>query len=320
MKWLIKLEVAISLLLMIALVSVIGTIIPQDANEQQYAPWMLLWQLDHVYHSTIYTSLLVLLSISLMGCTLKVQIPSWKLSRVKRKWEKQEAQVQQGESWHAYERNQLAPMAIHISMISMMAGSMLDALGGYIAQELIPVSEISHIQNVISAGKWSHLAQDVNVRVNDFQIVYDSRGLVKQFSSEVEILDNEGKSKWHDWISVNHPGRYKQIWIYQTDWKWQALRLKVNNEMYECAVKQRGEGALCQWQQKWIWFPKLAKELMIYEEGKTIKQGQIGEQIDGIEIKEAMVATGLQIKESPGLNLIWIASGTLLASLIWLLL
>nr|AIA61281.1 c-type cytochrome biogenensis protein [Cyanidiaceae sp. MX-AZ01] len=318
MKWLIKLEVAIALLLMIAFVSVIGTLIPQDQSAQFYQTqyslgnFILLCQLDHVYHSVLYMSLLVLLSISLLGCTLKVQIPSWKFLRIKTKWHSIPAQVQQANKWHEFEKNQIAPMAIHISMITMMIASMWDALGGFVTQELIPVSEMSHIQNVISAGPLSRISQQLNLRVNKFEIYYDQKGFVKQFTSDVEILDNNGVSQWHDRISVNHPGKYQQLWIYQTDWKWQAVRLKVNDDMYECAIVQNGNGGFCKWDQKLIWFPQYTNTTgVIYENGHMLGK---------IQNQEAMVAAGLQIKASPGLNLIWTASISLLTSLIWLLL
>jgi hypothetical protein len=242
-KILIKIEVAISLLLMIALVNVLISVIPglMIVNEM----------------------LLVLLSISLMGCTLKVQIPSWKLERVKRRWGKKEAQVQQGEKWNEYEKNQLAPIGIHMSMIGMMGGSMLDAIGGYTAQERIGVTEISHIQNVVSAGYGSRIGQEWNIRVNEMKI--SKEGEVR---SEVEIIDNEGKSEWKEWISVNHPGKYKGRWIYQTDWKWEGVRIKRGEKRYECGIR----GGICKWGEERLVFKDLSTKGMLYKQGKAVKE------------------------------------------------
>ncbi len=88
-----NLNLAIGLLLAIAVFSIAGTVIEQGQSLQFYQAnypespalfgfltWkvLLLAGLDHVYRTWWYLSLLILFGSSLMACTFKRQLPAWK--------------------------------------------------------------------------------------------------------------------------------------------------------------------------------------------------------------------------------------------------
>ena len=89
-----SLRFAISLIILIAITSGIGTFIPQGSNNKFYfdtfdsAPIfgfidgekVLKLQLDHIYTSFWFLFTLILLCISLAACSLRRQIPSLKAS------------------------------------------------------------------------------------------------------------------------------------------------------------------------------------------------------------------------------------------------
>ncbi len=91
-NWISDLRFAIFLLLMIALGSTLGTLIPQKASPSTYLstyeakPWLgliggkmiLRLQLDHVYTSHWFIALLILLGIALMACSWRRQWPTLK--------------------------------------------------------------------------------------------------------------------------------------------------------------------------------------------------------------------------------------------------
>ena len=66
----------------------------------------------------------------------------------------------------------LAPVVVHGSIIVLLLGSTLGSFTGYNAQEIIPVGEIFHIQNLTKFGNSSYVPQDVSCRINNFWITY----------------------------------------------------------------------------------------------------------------------------------------------------
>ena len=74
-----------------------------------------------------------------------------------------------------------------------LIGSTLGSFGGYIAQELIPRGEISHIQNITKFGDLSYLPQNVSCRINDFWITYTKELKTEQFYSDLSLLDPKWK-------------------------------------------------------------------------------------------------------------------------------
>lgn len=96
LKFLLNLNFAISLLIIIAILIGIGSIIEQDQIPEYYeknyplekyflgflnSQSIFLLQLNHIYSSFLFLFLLFLLGLSLMLCTFKQQLPSLKLSR-----------------------------------------------------------------------------------------------------------------------------------------------------------------------------------------------------------------------------------------------
>ena len=80
-----------------------------------------------------------------------------------------------------------APIFVHISLILVLLGALQGTFQGFTAQELVPKTEIFHIQNLIKKGKLSQL-NSLNMRVNDFWIQYDDNKTIKQFYSYISDL------------------------------------------------------------------------------------------------------------------------------------
>jgi cytochrome c biogenesis protein len=96
LKWIANLKVAIAMLLLIALFSIAGTVIDQDAGVPFYQAnypedpalfgflsWkVLLWAgLDHVYTTWWYVLLLFAFGLSLIACTFRRQLPALKAAQ-----------------------------------------------------------------------------------------------------------------------------------------------------------------------------------------------------------------------------------------------
>jgi cytochrome c biogenesis protein len=286
-----NLKLAIMLLLVLAIFSAFGTIIEQNQNlsfyENNYpnsAPLfgfisskiIFLFGLNNIYQTWWFTSLILLLAVSLFSCTLARQIPSLKLARL---WQfytndknleklglnfnlkkvsmsklafilkSQDYNViQKGNYLYAYKGlpGKIGPIVVHASLIIILFGSLLGNLSGFVSQELVPLGGIFHIQNVINSGTLSYIPQNFEGYVKDFKIAYNDEGAIDQFYSDLSILDATGEEVKKKTIYVNEPLRYNGIVFYQTDWSITSLGInvdeQVNFQLPLRSISVKGEG------------------------------------------------------------------------------
>ena len=189
-------------------------------------------------------------------------------------------------------------------------------------QELIPKGELFHLQNTISSGPLSYIPQNFEGYIRDFNIAYNDQGMVDQFYSEIDILDNDLQVKKEKTIFVNEPLRYSGVTFYQTDWSIVSLKFNLNNkENFEILLKEiNGEsnsrfwiGSL-EYQDKnkiLVVLQDLTGKYLLYDsEKKLLAQSEIGHKIsfngNQLRLNKVLPSTGLQIKSDPGIPLVYI--------------
>jgi len=276
-KFLADLRFAITILLVIACFSIIGTVIEQDQSIETYKmnypltnqvfgflSWdiILKFGFDHVYKTWWFISLVFLFGLSLLTCTILQQLPALKISRrcqffrtiqpfkrlqistnVQNKSVQQllfkikqtnYSVFQQKNILYCYKGliGRIAPIIVHFSMILILLGAILGSVSGFKAQEIVPKTETFHIQNILNTGQIS-LIPNCSARVNDFWITYTSQSTVKQFYSDLSILNEDGNEIKRQTISVNKPLVYKDLTIYQTDWSLIGLRVWTNDTIFQ---------------------------------------------------------------------------------------
>lgn len=322
---------------------------------------LIILGLDHVYRTWWFLSLLILFGTSLTACTLTRQLPALKAAR---RWkfynkpqgfqklalsaefdveadnwtsiqnlneilQKRRYKVFQDDADKLYARRgiigRIGPIIVHIGIVVILLGSILGAMTGFIAQEMVPSGETFIVRNIIDAGPWSasQVPKDWGVKVNRFWIDYTPTGGIDQFYSDMSVLDKEGKEVDGDKIYVNHPLRYKGVTFYQTDWGISSVKVRVNKspilQLPMAQLDTGGKGRI------WgTWIPTkpdlsegvslLAKDLqgtvLIYDgQGQlvnTIREGMFAE-VNGVRLKivELVGSTGLQIKADPGVPVIY---------------
>jgi len=317
--------------------------------------------LDHVYKTWWFIFLLILFGTSLLTCTYSQQIPSVKIARkcqffrTKNQFKKLKLVTtlknsvlsnlifelnlknysifQQQHVIYCYKGliGRIAPIIVHISMILVLSGSVIGSVGGFNAQEIIPKSEIFHVQNLLSLGKFATVP-NTSGRVNDFWITYNKNTKIDQFYSDFSILNNSGKEIKRKTISVNHPIKYKGISYYQTDWNLVALRIQDNQlktTQYPLINigKETSKSYL-----SWIPLDEQFKEgltvLVDNLEGYVSVYDKFGVFQGNLELNESLrstmpitlvdiiSSTGLQIKTDPGIFLIYTGFGFLMVSTI----
>ena len=330
-----KFKFGISILGIIALLSSLGSFIEQDENldfyQENYSidkpiygfiTWksILFLGLDHIYTTWWFLSLLIILGISLISCTIIRQFPLLSNSKEyffrKKKssflplpfsikfqniyFLKESILLQiQNLNFHLYQTRNLiygykgligriSPILVHVSLILILLGAGLGAFKNFKAQEILPKGELFHIQNPIKIGSFTDIP-NLSIRVNDFWVEYENKR-VHQFYSNLSVLDWNGNEKKDFTISVNNPLRYKNIDFYQSDWNLLGIRLKNLNEnkIYEYPLF-----SLNQANKSWItWidnkkenyaliFNNLENNYLMYDQnGKYIGIGNLGETIN----------------------------------------
>ena len=365
LKSIADLRFAISILLIIAFSSIIGTVIEQDQSIETYklnypitnpVLGVLSWDLilrfgfDHVYKTWWFISFIIVFGISLLTCTILQQIPSLKVARrcqffrtpqqfsklkISKKIthlnlskllfkikQKQYSIFQQKNIIYCYKGliGRIAPLVVHFSMILILLGSILGAVGGFKAQEIIPKTETFHIQNILTNGQLT-LIPRTSARVNDFWMTYNKQKTINQFYSDISILNNEGNEIQQETIFVNSPAKYKSITYYQTDWSLISLRVQEKNSsivQYPLISILNGRDKI------WLSWVPLNQEL---NDGFTLLinnlQGycsiynKVGQFVGNVELNETVQinsflslvdiisSTGLQIKSDPGIPIIY---------------
>ena len=333
-KILIDLKFSILILAMIALASSFGSFIEQDEStnfyEENYpitkpiygfitSKVILTLGLDHVYNTWWFLLLLLILSISLVGCTLTRQFPLLNNSKdyffrkqensflilpfsikLKNSFYLKEAILlklqnfnlylyQKGNLIYGYKGliGRISPILVHLSLIIILGGSTLGAFKNFKAQEVLPKGEIFHIQNPLKIGRLTALP-NITTRINDFWVEYKNNK-INQFYSNLSILDNYGNELKNQTISVNNPIRFNNVDFYQSDWNLLGIRIKniENNQIYEYPVFQLNKNA-----KSWItWvndsaktkslvFDQLDNTFSVYDEnGQYLSTKNIGESI-----------------------------------------
>lgn len=359
------LRFAITILLIIASFSIIGTVIEQDQSIETYKlnypltnrvfgflSWdiILKFGLDHIYKTWWFITFIILFGVSLLTCTILQQLPALKISRrcqfFRRTQQFQRLKIstklqdynfqkflfkikqtqysifQQKNILYAYKGliGRIAPIIVHFSMILILLGTVVGAVNGFKAQEIVPKTETFHIQNILSNGQFTSIPK-VSTRINDFWITYTKQTTINQFYSDISILNIEGNEIERKTIFVNSPARYRGINYYQTDWNLIGLRIKDDqSQLLQYPLINLGNS------QNKIWITWIPNNLELKQgiillidnlQGYCSIYNEFGQFLGNLEINETfnsnfpitlvdiLSSTGLQIKTDPGIPLIY---------------
>lgn len=315
---------------------------------------ILFFGLDHVYANWWFLLLLIILGISLISCSITRQFPLFynskeyffkknKLSFLKLPFSVKMKNIYflkenilnkiQNLNFYIYQSENLiygykglvgriSPILVHVSLIIILSGSSWGAFNNFKAQEILPKGEIFHIQNPIKIGLITVLP-DINGRINDFWVEYENNR-IKQFYSNISLLDSNGNEIKTQTISVNNPLRYHGIDFYQSDWNLLGIRVQEKskrNNIYEIPLfsLEKNKKSWITWIKQpndeniTIIFDQLQNVFNAYDQnGKFLKTYNLGDSFNDKKIIEVLPATGLQIKYDPSIAIIYTGFGLLM--------
>ncbi len=264
---------AIGLLFLLAAASVIGTLIPQDVPleqlQQTIAPFyfrlITILDLHKLYRSWWFTTLLLLLSLNILGCLLQRLrhiSADWKGSSGKSNFsfsftdkrdrrELQEIiasglkQVVRGAPrivetadgvslFWVNDRVQLLGFPfIHTAIILILIGGLIGSLYGIKGKVQIKEGDKANRFTIIATGATAQLPFEI--AVDRFVLNRYPSGEPKEFRSDVRLLV-DGKEVLKDSILVNHPLTFQGISLYQSDYRLTGIK-----EVKLGIVNQSGE-------------------------------------------------------------------------------
>lgn len=240
----------------------------------------------------------------------------------------------QGRRTYAYSGllGRLGPIIVHFSIMALLLGTSWGALSGYNVQEIVPRGELLHLQNLVKSGPLSRLSTNTVLRVNDFWITYTAESKINQFYSDVSLLNRTGSEVIRKTIFVNEPLQTSGLTIYQTDWDLVGLKLSINesNDIQIPLQKLTKSG-----RKFWVGSVKLKNDVStqltilcndlkgdvyVYDkQGILLQKVALGSKAildssNKIVFRTFITSTGLQIKEDPGLFMVYFSFLSLMIS------
>ncbi len=227
----VSLKMTIFLLTTIALVSIIGTLIPQRREVGEYVEHYgeTLYQLFdffgflNLFGSWWFQLLLVLLMVNLVVCSLNRLPKIWSARGLTKK------------EW----LGRLGPYLTHFSLIIILAGSLIGNIWGFKAYINIPEGE--SINAVVLRDSNQMLNLDFDIRLDKFtEVKYPGSQITKEDASEVTILE-KGREVLKKAILINHPLQFKGVSFYQSGHGF--IPPKPGGTKAELAITPQGGGS-----------------------------------------------------------------------------
>lgn len=249
-------------LVILATTSIIGTIVLQNGNPQQYVSLygkgmynlIQVLQLDDMYHAWWYLTLLVVLCINIVVCSVERLSKTWKIIfpdkitvnpkrfialKNKQTFGSKESIADLTQTYTAFlnkkvgkviqektdsgiclyaEKGRWSRMGVyvvHASIILLLVGALIGALFGFKAS--LRLDEGQAANKVFDSATRLAINLPFSVQCNEFEVKFYDTGAPEEFRSNLTIIENGEESFTKD-IRVNHPLRYMGINIFQSSY------------------------------------------------------------------------------------------------------
>ena len=261
-KFFTSIKLTVVLLLTLAVTSIGGTLIPQNEDPAAYVQaygefafrlFSTLGLFD-MYHSWWFQSLIVLLTVNIVVCSIErisatrnilfVKKPSFKVSRFSKLKNKETFDDDRSPEQlrklyyphfermfrHTHQENtdkgfcifgekgrwtRFGVYTVHLSVVLLLVGGLIGSIFGFDGFVNIPEGETVTSIRLGNSGKT--LPLPFELRCDDFNVSFYDSGTPKEFRSSLTILE-KGQPVLTKEIIVNDPLRYKGISMFQSSY------------------------------------------------------------------------------------------------------
>ena len=229
------------LFVVIAAYSIIGTILPQGLQASAYldrygelGKIIVLFQFDKAYSSFVFRSLLLLFSINLIGCTLKIlpsqlrradknyypQLPqsaenhyqqgldAKRLQQLLRQKRYQVTATDNGFRAAKHRVGNIGSSVTHLGVVVIMIGALV---GGLLAEE--------GFFNMLPGDVRSFEEKGFLLRLDDFRIGFREDRSVEQYYSDLTVIEAQAEVR-SETIWVNKPLKHRGMEFFQSSYGW----------------------------------------------------------------------------------------------------
>lgn len=246
-------RLAIGLIAVLALLSILGTLIPQGQPDLRYLnqygitgyKLIKFFRIDQLYHSGYYLGLLALLGINTLACLLKRFRRSWRLLRQPRRLSP--AQISRLENSAEFSIRETPSAALErVAQVLRQRGYEVTRAGtqllarknllGRLGVDLFHASLLLLLLGALAGGAFGYEAflrghkgdvldvpnADFQIRIDDLWTEnYEGTGRIADWYTKITVIE-DGQEVKTQTIEVNHPLTYKGVSFYQssfgTDW------------------------------------------------------------------------------------------------------
>jgi cytochrome c biogenesis protein len=322
-----SLTLTIPLLILLAALSIIGTLIPQNASEQAYLQrysqetYYILKGLGlfDMYHSWWFITVLFLLAMNVLACSLKRLPHTWRQTR---------------NAKGNYAR--LATSITHLSVLLILAGGLIGAWWGFKGYVEVREGEAFVVSSSPTPGKGPGPG-GFQVRCDAFRVDLYPDGSPREYVSTLSFIQGDRVALDHVPLRVNHPVSYGGLTFYQSSYGISArprievrqrngagvvtvmqltpgevqpipgTRAQLGFMQYQADV-QNGEGILLI-----LFTPGAPHEAFWLVKSRPAQQGDFTFIVKDIEKR---YYTGIQVSRDPGVPIVWLGCSLLIVGMI----
>ena len=320
-------KLTVPLLILLALLSIIGTVIPQNAPMEQYISlyspqtYKILRGLGvlDMYHSWWFVGALALLGVNILVCSLD-RLPG---------------------VWMGIKRNpknysRIGVYVTHFSVILILIGGVVGGVKGF--KGYVEITEGETIGEVsVSRSQRRKLPLGFEVRLDKFLVSFYSDGTPKDYVSTLTFLEGGKPTLEGIEVRVNHPISYKGITFYQSSYGLKEtrvlLRVQKGDKSFEyqlplrSAVKVADTGYT-------LGVMKYAPHIHDLGEGALVallppggkpkaqwlfpskERWQVGDISITFLGSKKRFYSGLQVNRDPGVGIVWVGCSLMILGLL----
>ena len=222
----------------------------------------------------------------------------------------------------------LAPTVTHIGLLTLLLGVTITSWTGFTGFQPIPVGSFMNFESSEHSKLWVGKLPKWSVKAEkSWREDYPS-GDVKQWYTDLAVVDANGRVLKRQQISVNNPLSYDNVDIYQSSWGLDRIVLSFNESVRVLNLRPMGKlyAAFLPLDEKTILLFSVrdqSKPLRVFAKADGWQGPKLlteiplngSARLGGVEVgyKKVFAITGLQYKCDPGLPITYVAFAFIIA-------